>query len=480
MFYIMPFVCLKWKPASCHFLKDVAEALERGSSVYRHGRNFYFLKEDKQAEAVNLNNISLKPLYPGHIAFLWDGSYLFGLMAFWQLKRLGIPCSVVTAEEVKQGILKKHRLLLVPGGWCAPKNEALGERGREKIKEFVSQGGDYLGVCGGSGLALSDKDGLGLLPVKRKRNRAIANFYGQIVVKQTNPHPLWEGMPAETSFTVWWPALFEVQNKEAITILGAYSDTNSEFFVTDLNILDLKQYSKIERWGIQYQLELDPIVLKEQPAILEGKYGKGKVILTYPHLDTPDNPCEVLALFNLYHSFFNKPFVIPPQPLKDYGEMPGDVLRLMKKLKNALDEFMQFGQRNFLWYWYKPWMLRWRKGIRGFHYLTLYLLIREIDKFVHKKPIFVSPDLIIPHLETLIKICLPFLEEAKTLLLMERYLLNIKPLNLFSTDNHILEAFRTKLFGKTPAYGGKFKQVLSYADKILVPFLKAASEARFL
>ncbi|HEB74675.1 MAG TPA: hypothetical protein ENJ03_05595 [Candidatus Desulfofervidus auxilii] len=472
--FFMQFFWLKWKTTSCQVLKDVAQLLKDELPVYRQGRNFYFLKEKKNAKVIDLNHTSsLKPLHLGHVALLWNGSYLFGLMTFWQLKKLGIPCSVITAEEIKQGILEKHHLLLVPGGWSGPKSEALGEKGKKEIRKFVRQGGNYLGICGGAGLALSDTDGLGLLPIKRKKDRGIANFYGKIVLKQTTSHPLWEGIPNEAPFNVWWPALFEVQDKKAITILGTYSDISPEFFVADLNILDLKKYSKIQKWEEQYQVNIDPGILKNQPALLEGKYDQGKVVLTYPHLDTPDNPWEALALFNLYHSFFNKPFAIPTQPLKSYEEIPKYVLKLIKKLKMAMEEFFQFGQRNFLWYWYKPWMLRWRKGIRGFHYLTLYLLIKEINRYTHKKPVFVSPDLIIPHLETLVKIVLPFLEKAKSLLLKERYLLNTKPLSLISTDNKELNILRQELFGETPAYGGKFKQILCYADKILVPFLKA-------
>ena len=470
----MRFFCLKWRSGSNRVLKNVSQALEKGEPIYRHGRNFYFLKEKRNARVVDLNHTSsLKPLHPGHIALLWDGSYLFGLMAFWQLKKLGIPCSIITAQEIKQGVLKKHHLLMVPGGWCGPKIEALSEKGREEIKLFVKQGGNYLGICGGTGLALSDTESLGLLSIKRKKDRTIANFYGKIIVKQITPHPLWEGIPVEVPFYVWWPALFEIQDQEAVDILGIYQDITPEFFVTDLNILDLKNYSKIEEWEKQYQININPSVLKNQPAILEGKYGKGSVVLTYPHLDTPDNPWEALALFNLYHSFFNKPLEIPTQSLKTYGKMPSYILRLIKKLKMVMEEFLQFGQKNFLWYWYKPWMLRWRKGIRGFHYFTLYLLIKEVNKYLYRNTTFVSPDLVICPLEMLVKACLPFLERAKYLLLKERYWLNIKPLSLISTNIKELNTLRQELFGRTPAYGGEFKKILFYIDKILVPFLKA-------
>ncbi|CAD7783306.1 MAG: hypothetical protein KIIPBIDF_02065 [Candidatus Methanoperedenaceae archaeon GB50] len=66
--------------------------------------------------------------------------------------------------------------------------------------------------------------------------------------------------------------------------------------------------------------------------------------------------------------------------------------------------------------------------------------------------------LIIPHLETLVKIVLPFLEKAKSLLLKERYLLNTKPLSLISTDNKELNILRQELFGETPAYGGNLNR----------------------
>ena len=90
----MRFFCLKWRSGSNRVLKNVSQALEKGEPIYRHGRNFYFLKEKRNARVVDLNHTSsLKPLHPGHIALLWDGSYLFGLMAFWQLKKLGIPVS---------------------------------------------------------------------------------------------------------------------------------------------------------------------------------------------------------------------------------------------------------------------------------------------------------------------------------------------------------------------------------------------------
>jgi len=63
----MQFFWLKWKTTSCQVLKDELP-------VYRQGRNFYFLKEKKNAKVIDLNHTSsLKPLHLGHVALLWNG-----------------------------------------------------------------------------------------------------------------------------------------------------------------------------------------------------------------------------------------------------------------------------------------------------------------------------------------------------------------------------------------------------------------------
>ena len=53
-------------------------------------------------------------------------------------------------------------LLIVPGGWASDKTAALRQEGRDAVREFVRNGGSYLGICGGAGFALDTRDGLGL------------------------------------------------------------------------------------------------------------------------------------------------------------------------------------------------------------------------------------------------------------------------------------------------------------------------------
>ncbi len=52
------------------------------------------------------------------VAFLWDESYLWGLMAFNALTHLDLPFDLIKAEDIRAGSLDNYRMLFVPGGWA--------------------------------------------------------------------------------------------------------------------------------------------------------------------------------------------------------------------------------------------------------------------------------------------------------------------------------------------------------------------------
>jgi len=47
-------------------------------------------------------------------------------------------------------------VLLMPGGSGSKEANSLGEKGREQVREFVRQGGGYVGICAGAYLATCD------------------------------------------------------------------------------------------------------------------------------------------------------------------------------------------------------------------------------------------------------------------------------------------------------------------------------------
>ena len=83
---------------------------------------------------------------------LWDASTIWGLMALRAAQAFALPCRLVKAQEIAQGLLsgKPPAMLLVPGGAARLKCAALGRAGREAIRAYVRAGGRYLGFCGGA------------------------------------------------------------------------------------------------------------------------------------------------------------------------------------------------------------------------------------------------------------------------------------------------------------------------------------------
>ncbi len=71
------------------------------------------------------------------IAFLWDESFLWGIMAYKALGEAGLPFRLIRAADIGAGGLRDCSALVVPGGWASNKIKALGEPGVSGIRRFV-------------------------------------------------------------------------------------------------------------------------------------------------------------------------------------------------------------------------------------------------------------------------------------------------------------------------------------------------------
>ncbi len=63
----------------------------------------------------------------------------------------------VTAEQIRQGVLSNFDVVAQGGGRASLQAQALGDEGKEKIREFLRKGGGYVGICAGAYLAASDR-----------------------------------------------------------------------------------------------------------------------------------------------------------------------------------------------------------------------------------------------------------------------------------------------------------------------------------
>lgn len=386
-------------------------------------------------------------------ALLWDESYLWAIWLYDALRKSNIHFEIIRADSLNK--LNKYRILFVPGGWAKNKLQAIGAHGAQLIKEFINNGGVYFGICGGAGLAT--EEGIGILNIKRKKDR-VPGFSGPVKV-QLKEHPLWKGIKTAV-FYLWWPSEFLIDDKN-IKVLARFDIPVSSAFSSDIPVSDFEGlWEKIEAI---YEINLNPEKMKEAPLFVEAEYGKGKVFLSLIHFDTPLDK-RGLKVFENLKNLFELSDSPSEYPLSNRNT---EILLSTKTLFNQIKAFMEFGERNFLWFKRYPFIYQWRRGIRGFEYVNLYYMIERIflqkngfNEIIHKKIL----DLI-PKLES-------FLSESKQLLLRERIALQKGKITYnFCEDSHI-NAYREKLFGKNKSYGGLYKKLVEEVDEILFMLLR--------
>lgn len=419
----------------------------------------------------------------GRAALLWDESFLWGVMAHKALRACGLAFDMIRAKDIRDGLLHDYALLFVPGGWASNKLKALGEDGVEGIRRFVQEGGSYVGFCGGAGLAT--QDGIGLLEVKRRPTKErVPSFSGRIGLNVTS-HPLWTGLPhselntpnSELVFHAWWPSQFVVENTNA-TILASYGTALPDSFSSDVNVGDAEAVNKWPELERLYQINLDPKRLRGEPAVIAGTFGKGKVVLSLVHFDTPGDANGEAVLKNIWMHLGGEiaaqdaGYVISHEEELELHAMPrkaSGTESIISDMECSVKDIIELGCRNFLWFWRNPMLLQWRRGVRGLEYCTLSVMMKELTE-AHRGGAFTCTP---SDLERIRELLLPFADKAKRLLLMERYAMQNGHITYEKCDDPGIQSIREELFSRSKSYGGLFKRLL---DEIDVCLFKALTE----
>jgi glutamine amidotransferase-like uncharacterized protein len=425
------------------------------------------------------------------VAFLWDESFLWGLMSYRTLARLGLSFELVSSEDICNGCLGDYKMLFVPGGWASNKSAALGESGVDAIKNFVSNGGSYLGFCGGAGLATKAMSGIGLLNVKRKPTKErVPSFSGRIEL-DIEPHPIWNSANGDqllrmtndeqrtAVFNAWWPSQFIIEDSN-INILATYGNALPDSFSSDLNVGDVEISGNWKELEKIYQINLDPKRLRNEPAVIEGSYGKGRVILSLIHFDTPDDSNGEKVLTNIWEYLSGERCKRNIQNSNNNGcSLNTAGARRALPLQDICAELISLGERNFLWFWRNSMLLQWRRGIRGLEYNTLYIMMKEISSqsAEHRAPRKVSQQgrqNTDKQLDSIEEVLTTFIGKAKRLLILERH--ELQKGNFITYErcgNPEIKKIRAQLFSESKSHGGLFKELIDRVDTYLYYCLTA-------
>ncbi|MHB1390774.1 MAG: BPL-N domain-containing protein [Thermoleophilia bacterium] len=429
---------------------------------------------------------------PAKVALFWDCSYLWGLIAYRTFRNLEVNFDLLSAEDIRDGALTGHDMIFVPGGWASDKFAALGEKGREKIRDFVRAGGSYLGVCGGAGLALHHETGLDLLPASRMSTQErLPSFSGAIsLLPVDSGHPMWRGLPDGAVFHAWWPGQFALNGTDGVKVLAAYGEPAADSFVTDLPVLPEIDW---EYWEHRYGMNLQPERIIGEPAVIEAGFGDGRVVLSYLHFETPGDAAGHLVLLHLLEYLGNeKPGDLPTRSDSFGDDVPGacaayhantecasdvpgaapkaEAVDLVKALMSNAEQLIRFGSRNHLWYRRNDWILQWRRGVRGVEYSTLYAMLWKLSETVMALDKISAATVL--KLQRLREASRPLFVSAPVLLLLERDAMGDGPISPLKTGDEQILTLRRQLFSDSHRCGGLYREIIELADDILLPLLR--------
>ena len=104
--------------------------------------------------------------------FIDEGSYGNGMRHWVRLLEYSpqVQLGFIDGKGIREGGLKNFDLVVFPGGYAPTQYESLHEEGAMAVREFVKNGGSYLGICAGFACALNAPNRIRLLPFGRKPN----------------------------------------------------------------------------------------------------------------------------------------------------------------------------------------------------------------------------------------------------------------------------------------------------------------------
>ena len=420
----------------------------------------------------------------GTVALLRDESFLWGVMAYRALAAAGLPFRLLSARQLKRQMPEDCAALFVPGGWASNKLKAIGKDGAARIRDFVAAGGAYIGFCGGAGMAV--QEGLGLVDVRRKPTKERVPAFSGPVRLVVNNDTLWQGI-ADPVFHAWWPSQLEVGRD--VSVAAVYGEALPGAFSSDINVGDAVAAGGWQTLEASYGINLDPERMKGEPAVIRGTFGQGTVLLSLIHFDSPQDPNGATVLRNVWEEVAGTGMegaarrqTRPRKEAVPLAAIRPSLAALAGTMKQSVDSLIDLGTRNFLWFPRNSLVLQWRRGVRGLEYCTLKVLMDEIEGIVASRPGYPLPAagaqgteaLAALAEEGLARACeglLPFVDEARILLVLERQAMARERLTFEESGEPRIRAVRERLFSNAKSHGGLFKRVIDDLDSVLSSLL---------
>ncbi|MBR6057508.1 MAG: hypothetical protein IKP58_04990 [Victivallales bacterium] len=194
----------------------------------------------------------------------------------WQWARLLAHCpqldlTFLDAQDIRDGKLNGLQLLVFPGGASKTQFAALKPAGVEQVKQFIENGGGYIGICAGSVNAMNRKGRIGLLPYD-----SIANAPGKLA-------------DLAVEFNEDNAKLLDIKpGRHIIRYNGGnvMKPTEPTDNMGDAKVLAVFK-SSVSSYGRA------PYNFMDTPAVILGRYGKGNVLASSVHPESYESTHDI-------------------------------------------------------------------------------------------------------------------------------------------------------------------------------------------
>jgi hypothetical protein len=276
-----------------------------------------------------------------------------------------------------------------------------------------------------------------------------------------------------------------------VVCLASYEAPGDGFQVADLRVSDVDEGAGWDELEKLYGINLDPRRIRGHPAIIEVERGRGRLVLSYAHLETPDEKWGNRLFHNIL-KYLNDVSVIstscgesrslisPPMEeqrtlhLSSHSRASG-----ISKARQAAADLIAFGEAYLLWNWRKPWLLNWRRGIRGLEYGSLYVTLchmADLEKKLEAEPSGYGRAVFDANwsmrAEELEERTLEFCALAKRLLFEEKIAAGKATFSKLGKVNKRVDSLRGSLFGNKMSYGGLCGALFDLIDGMLLELIR--------
>jgi glutamine amidotransferase-like uncharacterized protein len=186
----------------------------------------------------------------------------------------GYSAQRVDSAKIRAGCLGAYDVLIIPGGSGSKQAAELEDAGRQAVRDFVQDGGGYVGICAGSYLATTHYDwSLGLINARVWDRAHWARGGGDVALSMTDA---------------------------GLRLLGQGGTVVVHYNQGPLLVPDDKP--QLPGYEVLATFETEVADKGAQPgsmvgthAIIRSRFGTGRVICYSPHPEVPDGPNSLIA-----------------------------------------------------------------------------------------------------------------------------------------------------------------------------------------